>query len=128
MTVIANVIHQFQSAEIVLLKPGSSVMMATPQVETAVVRPVSLSRQEAPARMDCIATVKRPVTIGDHARQVHLLTAVMELRVRMMLATKAPDHVLVPPMTTTVVMTVSSATGMNFVIPRTTVLLPVIPV
>ena len=128
MIATANVIHQFQSAEIVLLMPASSVMTATPQVEIAVVRPVSLSGQEAPVRMGCIATVKRPVTIRDHARQVHLLTAVMGLRVRMMLVTKAADHVLVPQMTTTVVMTVSSATGMNFVIPKIIVLQPVIPV
>jgi hypothetical protein len=108
--------------------PASSVMTVTPQVETAVVQPVSLSGQEAPVRMGCIATVMRPVTVRDHARQVHLLTAVMELPVRMMLATKAADHVLVPQMITTVLMTVSSATGMNFVIPGTTVLPQAIPV
>jgi len=117
MIATANVIHQFQSAEIVLLMPASSVTMATPQAETAVVQPASLSGQEAPARTGYIVTVKRPVTIGDPARQVHRLTAVMELPVRMTLVTKAPDHVLVPPMTTTVLMTASSATGMNFVIP-----------
>jgi hypothetical protein len=52
----------------------------------------------------------------------------MELPVRMMLVTKAPDHVLATRMTTTVLMTVSSAMGMNFVIPGITVLPPVIPV
>jgi hypothetical protein len=78
--------------------------------------------------MTCFVMVKRPVTIRDHARQVHRLTAVMVLPVRMTLATKAADHVLVHQMTTTVLMTVFSAMGMNFVIPGTTVLLPVIPV
>ena len=58
---------------------------------------------------------------------VQPLTAVMELLARMILVMKEPEDVSIPQMTTTVLMTVSSATGMNFVIPRMTVLLPVTP-
>ena len=82
MTAIMNVISHQQSAEIILLKQGSSVMMAIPEMVIAVTRTVNSNRQEALVRIMCTVMDKSPAMEEAPAGQVPQLTVMMGWIVR----------------------------------------------
>jgi hypothetical protein len=82
MTAIMNVISHQQCAEIILLKQGSSVMMAIPEMVTAVTRTVNSNRQEALVRIMCTVMDKSPAMGEAPAGRVPQLTVMMGWIVR----------------------------------------------